>query len=159
MTPMSDHAVTISLQLRWGDMDINSHINNVAIARLLEESRVRAMPRLISSGPAAPITDDATATGTGLVVVRQEVEFLATIPYSEDDIVASVWLSRVGGSSFEFGSVLADSAGRRFVQAETTLVCVDPTGAPTALPENLATAMRDRLDEPVALRSRTASRA
>ncbi len=151
---MSDHAVTVSLQLRWGDMDVNSHINNVAIARLLEESRVRAMPRLITGGPSAPQADDAAVTGTGLVVVRQEVEFLAPIPYGEGDVVATVWLSRVGRTSFDFGSLLAGASGQRFVRAETTLVCVDSTGAPAAMPEVLVEAMRERLCEPVALRRR-----
>ncbi|KQR98485.1 hypothetical protein ASG12_08570 [Williamsia sp. Leaf354] len=153
MTGMSDHVVTVSLQLRWGDMDVNNHINNVAIARLFEESRVRAgMALLIASG--APPSEDGALIDGGLVVVRQEIEYLASIPYSGDDITSRVWLSRVGTSSFDFGCVLTDPAGAPFAQAETTLVCVDPAGRPVGLGEGVAAAMRDRVEAPVALRSR-----
>ena len=35
------YPVRFTLPTRYGDMDANAHLNNVAIARLIEESRVR----------------------------------------------------------------------------------------------------------------------
>ncbi|MEH3156659.1 MAG: acyl-CoA thioesterase [Gordonia paraffinivorans] len=154
---MSSDVVTVPLQLRWGDMDVNAHVNNVAIARLFEESRVRASHRLLARDAFG--SDGRVLLEGGLVVVRQEVEFLATMPYSEDGVTCSVWLSRVGRTSFDFAARLAGLDGTAYAQAETTLVRVDGSGRPEALPDDVVAAMAGRLREPLPLRSRSGARA
>jgi acyl-CoA thioester hydrolase len=154
---MSSDVVTVSLQLRWGDMDANAHINNVAIARLFEESRVRASHRLLARD--AEAGDGRDLLEGGLVVVRQEVEFLATMPYTEDGITCTVWLSRVGRTSFDFAARLTAVDGTAYAQAETTLVRVDGTGRPSPLPDDVVAAMTCRIRERLPLRSRSGARA
>ncbi|MBT0568190.1 thioesterase family protein [Williamsia sp. CHRR-6] len=150
---MSAHTVSVSLQLRWGDMNTNSHINNVSIARLFEESRVRAMPQLIAvDGASIPLREADGSAVSGLVVVRQVIEFLATAPYTPDDVTATVWLSRVGGSSFDVSAVLHGTDGTPFAQAESTLVGVGPNGSSVALPAEVAAVMRSRAQPPLPLR-------
>lgn len=154
---MSSDVVPVSLQLRWGDMDLNAHVNNVAIARLFEESRIRASHRLLARDASA--ADGRELLEGGLVVVRQEIEFLAVMPYTEDDVTCSVWLSRVGRSSFDFSARITGVDDTAYAQAETTLVRVDVSGRPSPLPDDVLAAMSDRLREPLPLRSRSAARA
>jgi acyl-CoA thioester hydrolase len=153
---MSSDVVTVSLQLRWGDMDGNNHVNNVMITRLFEESRVRASHRLLAQEPSG--SDGRDLLEGGLVVVRQEVEYLATMPYSEEDVTCAVWLSRVGRTSFDFSARLVGVDGTAYAQAETTLVRVDTSGRPTPLPDGVVAAMTGRIREPLPLRSRTTAR-
>ncbi|MGZ8179490.1 acyl-CoA thioesterase [Williamsia sp. SKLECPSW1] len=154
---MPSDVATVSLQLRWGDMDGNNHVNNVMITRLFEESRVRASRTLLASDPGG--RDGRDLLEGGLVVVRQEVEYLATMPYTEDDVTCSVWLSRVGRSSFDFSARLTGVDGTAYAQAETTLVRVDDSGRPAPLPAAVVSAMTGRVREPLALRSRSSARA
>ena len=45
------YATSLTLDTRFGDMDVNGHLNNVAFARLFEETRVRFL-RFGSGSPA-----------------------------------------------------------------------------------------------------------
>lgn len=154
---MSSDVVPVSLQLRWGDMDLNAHVNNVAVARLFEESRVRASHRLLARDESA--ADGRDLLEGGLVVVRQEIEFLAVMPYTQDDVTVSVWLSRVGRSSFDFSARITGADATAYAQAETTLVRVDDSGRPTPLPDDVLAAMTGRVREPLPLRGRSVARA
>ncbi|HWL60323.1 MAG TPA: acyl-CoA thioesterase, partial [Microbacteriaceae bacterium] len=35
--------LTVPIQLRWGDLDAQAHVNNVTMLKLLEEARVRVL--------------------------------------------------------------------------------------------------------------------
>jgi acyl-CoA thioester hydrolase len=81
------------------------------------------------------------------------------MPYTEDGITCTVWLSRVGRTSFDFAARLAAVDGTAYAQAETTLVRVDGTGRPSPLPDDVVAAMTGRIREPLPLRSRSGARA
>ncbi|ORM31881.1 thioesterase family protein [Williamsia sp. 1135] len=136
----------IALHLRWGDMDINNHVNNVQYARLFEEARVRTMKSWFGKGPG----------GTGSFhIARQEIEFVAPLLYSTDPAVAKVWISRVGTSSFDFGAELRDSLGDLKALCETTGVTVDPgTGSSRPIEGEVREFLRTKLGDPVPFRRR-----
>ena len=60
-------AVVVDIPLRWSDMDAQGHVNNVRISELVQESRNQAF----YTNGAQEMLD------TGIVVVSQDVEFLA----------------------------------------------------------------------------------
>lgn len=125
---MADEHLDLSIQLRWGDMDINNHINNVQFARIFEEARVRSFAWWLPHRPA----------GFSLLVARQEIVFSAVLDYSVEPVTVRSCVSRVGTTSFNLSLTLIDPAGVICAVAETTMVSVDPrTGRPTPPPEEV----------------------
>ncbi len=88
---MSEHGlpsgpVTVQLPLRWSDMDFQGHVNNVAISNLVQEARTQALT-------GTPVEE---LFGTGVVVVTQDVEFLAPFTVDGYPLDVEVWCSRLG---------------------------------------------------------------
>jgi acyl-CoA thioester hydrolase len=112
-------AVTVSVPVRWGDLDAYGHVNNVAIMGLLEQARVQAfwetprpvLPPLAAGAPVQVVVADAHVTYRRAIAYTQEVEIEVTVP-------------RVGGASFVIGyAIVVD--GEIAVEATTTLALID----------------------------------
>ena len=102
-----------ALPTRFSDLDINRHINNVAMAGLLQEARVQF-------DAASGFYD--VMVGIGAMVVSLGVEYLAQAYYPEPlDFHAGVF--SVGQRSFELQQ-LARQGGRNVASARWTIVCV-----------------------------------
>ncbi len=110
-------ATTVSLQLRWGDMDVNKHVNNVQFARLFEESRVRTFAEWF----------EGKSVVLPILVARQVIEFRAVLEYSFEPVAITTGVSRIGRTSYTLTAVLADPSGLVCAVAETTLVAIDPS--------------------------------
>lgn len=78
-------------QTRYGDMDSNAHLNNVAIARLVEEARVRfhyaLKARVASTDP------------SGIMIVHAAIDYLGEGAYP-DDVESGVAVAHIGKSSY-----------------------------------------------------------
>lgn len=129
-------AVTVSVPVRWGDLDAYGHVNNVAIMGLLEQARVQAfwdpsqpvLPPLAAGSPVQVVVADAHVTYRRAIAYRQLVDVAVTVP-------------RVGGASFVIGyEIVVD--GEVAVSATTTLALVDVA---TWRPLRLDPAQRERL--------------
>jgi len=104
----------VPLQLRWADTDQYRHINNVTAVRLAEEARIRAfgLPEKPEHFPAGVRPVLAVLGGhTFTMTVGQRIEYLAEMPYTGQDVVAEVWLSRIGGRSIEMDCRVTDEPG------------------------------------------------
>lgn len=77
----------IPLQMRWADMDVNAHVNNVTYATYLQEARAQLLA-------GAARTGGTPLLGT-LVVVRMRVEYLRPLVFRVEPIMALTWLSAV----------------------------------------------------------------
>ncbi len=137
--------ITVSVPLRWGDMDAFGHVNNATAVQLLEQARV----------------DGFFGMETGreifaIVVARNEVEYLAPIPYTHEPIRVVMWLARVGGSSIEVHYEIHSPEGMPEVlhaKAATVVVFLDPeSGSPRRLTPEERTDWEAYLDEPIAFR-------
>ena len=106
-----------TIQTRYGDMDANAHLNNVAIARLFEETRVRTLSRL-RRAPA----DDAPSSGdpSSMMIVHVAIDYLAEGQYP-DDVDAALTVTEIGRSSFRLGLGLFQK-GRAIALAECAMV-------------------------------------
>jgi acyl-CoA thioester hydrolase len=136
----------VELQLRWGDLDTNHHVNNVQFARLFEEARVRTITRWFA----------AQGRKTGAFhLARQEIEFVAPLYYTGESVTALVWVSRLGTSSFDFGSELRDAEGKLVALCETTGVMIDgETGGTRPVPEEVRVLLESKMADPVPFRRR-----
>lgn len=102
--PRADRPYTAPVPLRWSDMDAYGHVNNVQFVRLLEEARIAALQDWF-----APLRD---LTSTGCIVARCEIEYTAPLSYRRDGVAVDVWVSRLGGSSFDLAYEICEAAAQ-----------------------------------------------
>lgn len=142
---MPDTPFVVEIQLRWGDMDPLSHINNVQFARILEEARVRAMHLWFQK-------DDRRF---GFLIARQEIEFVIPLLYHHESAKVEIWISRIGEKSFDYGYRVRAWDGELAALAETTCAVVDlATGRPAPLPEAVRAGLAEHTGGEVEFRRR-----
>lgn len=137
---MSRHRELVPL--RWADADLYGHVNNVKVLQLLEEARVAALADLLDR------------PGRGLLVARQEIEYLAPLTWRAQPVAIDLWVTRVGASDFELGYEVLDES-LLYARAETTLFAFDLSAQ---RPQRLDEAEREKLaawaGEPIRWRRR-----
>jgi acyl-CoA thioester hydrolase len=120
--------LTVPVHLRWGDMDVFEHINNVAYVGYLEDARVS----LLANAGFAPELD-----GIRQFVVRHEIDYLKPLTFREEPMQMQVWIESVGSSSYVIGYCLLDEEAA-YMRAKTTMVCMNmESGLPGRIPSQL----------------------
>jgi acyl-CoA thioester hydrolase len=112
------------IEVRFGDLDPNHHVNNVSLAQYVEEGRVRFHR---ASG------FHSALAGLGGRVASVGIEYLGEAFYP-GTITISAAASQIGRTSYEL-VVLLRQAERTVVFARAVMVCVKD-GAPFAIPES-----------------------
>ena len=103
MTPMSSYRTLVPM--RWSDMDVYRHINNVQVVRLLEEARVQAFTAWDDPGE-RPVLE------SGVLVARTEVEYLRQLDFRIEPIAIDLWVSKMSGRDHR-ARLRGARAGRR----------------------------------------------
>ncbi len=119
--------VTVPLQLGWADTDAYGHVNNVSYARYLEEARIRVfgLPDQPIRSARPPILA-CLAPETFTMTVAQRLEHVNELAYHGQEILADLWLSRIGSSSLDIAFRLYDQVGEpTYLRAQVTLVVCD----------------------------------
>ena len=138
-------AYQFPLHLRFGDVDSYGHVNNVRFLQFLEDARVYWMREPLASGEAgkrdgegATMFDSVTSENVTLVG-RHEIEYLAPLMFRPTPLAVNLWVTRVGGSSFDLGYSVAERDGSAlYAYASTSMVLVSrSTGRPVRLPDAL----------------------
>jgi acyl-CoA thioester hydrolase len=112
---LSTYPIHLPMELRFGDLDPLRHLNNVAVARLYEEARVRFL--------------DESGAREGLeakhrfVIAELSIQYLAEGFYP-DPVVVGTGVLRVGGSSFILAHTLFQN-GRCIGTSDGVLVHVN----------------------------------
>jgi len=150
----------VPIRLRWADLDAYGHVNNTDMLRILEEARIEAFWATDDeSAGSMAVLDGRPGASTLSLIARQEIEYLAPVPYLRRPLDVSMWLSRMGGASldicYEVRSPLGDpqeeSAQTLFARARTTLVLVDAeTNRPRRISDLERAAWQPYVEEPVA---------
>jgi len=131
----------IPVALRWSDFDAYGHVNNAEMLRVLEEARMQAFWR--SEHPEEDLPTAVLEGGPSPEVLslisRQEIEYLAPIPYARRPLDIELWIGRLGGASLELCYEVFSPFGveprRLYTRAATTLVMVSAVaGMPTRIP-------------------------
>ena len=167
--------------LRWSDMDAYGHINNVQFLRLLEDARVFTFGSQGAPGGGSLLS-------TGLIVGRQEIEYLEPLVFRAQSVAIDLWVTAIGGADFDLGYEIRDpdpgdpvavhtaggepngagesvpaeapSVGKVYARAETMQVVYDlATASPRRLTPDERARLESMRDEPVAWRRRRRSRA
>ncbi|MBX3092645.1 MAG: acyl-CoA thioesterase [Cryobacterium sp.] len=145
--------VHIPIPLRWGDLDAYNHVNNVAVMRILEEARVRALwvPESGEALPTAVLTATA-GSDTNTLIAGHTVEYVAAIEYGREPLDVQLWISAVGGASADISyEVYADE--KLVVRAESTMVFVDAaTGRPRRIADAERAAWEPYFGEPISFK-------
>lgn len=134
-------AYRFPLQLRFGDVDSYGHVNNVRFLQFLEDARVHWLREPLRSGrheDRGPQTLADLVTPENFTLVgRHEIEYLAPLMYRREPVAVDLWVTRVGGSSFDLGyAVLDPEDGAVCANCSTSMVLVSRrTGRPVRLPE------------------------
>ena len=147
----------VPLALRWADTDQYGHVNNVAAVRLAEEARIRTLglpEKPEHFPPGAPPVLAMLGTGTFTMTVGQRFEYTAEMPYAGQEVVAEVWLSRVGSRAVTMDCrVVSATGGVAYFIARVTVVIMDlATRTPRALTGEETRHLNGYLAEPLAFR-------
>ncbi|WP_110206132.1 acyl-CoA thioesterase [Nocardioides daejeonensis] len=103
--------------IRWADLDMLGHVNNVIYVDYLQEARI---DMLLTHAPDTRSADLAE----GLVVVRHEVQFTAPLFFRQEPVSIECWVTEIRAGSFTMAYEIFDEApeGRRvYVRASTVL--------------------------------------
>lgn len=109
------------LQLRWADLDLLGHVNNVRFLEYAQEARIKFLTLLDAHGvlPRRPT-----------VVVRQEIDYVQVLELTDAPVHVRVWVAAVGRSSVTIEQVVesatepADQA-RVFARVRSVVVGFD----------------------------------
>ena len=153
--------IHVPIPLRWSDFDAYAHVNNAEMLRLLEEARIQAFWRPDEGGVGSDtaVLDARPGAKVISLIARQEIEYLAPIPYMRAPIDIEMWIGRIGGASLEICYELYSPAGVTprvlFTKAATTLVMVTAaTGRPQRITDELRAIWQPYVEEPVAFTKR-----
>lgn len=122
--------------LRWSDLDAYGHVNNARMLSLLEEARIQAFwvsddTSEHAVGASTAVLDATPGANTITLIARQEVEYLAPIPYQRQPVDIELWIGHMGGASldvcYEVYSPLGIEPRVLYTRAITTIVLVDAT--------------------------------
>ena len=147
----------VPIPLRWSDFDAYAHVNNAEMLRLLEEARIQAFWRPdegSDGGAVTAVLDARPGAETISLIARQEIEYLAPIPYMRAPIDIEMWIGRIGGASLEICYELFSPVGvtprALFTRAATTLVMVTAaTGKPQRIGDELRALWQPYVEPPV----------
>lgn len=150
----------IPIPLRWGDLDAFNHVNNTSMLKLLEESRVRAfwLPDAGETAPPTAVLESSLHSGVLTLIARQEIEYLAPVPYQRHPLDVQMWFGKLGGSSIEVCYEVCsprETAGEHgsqtvYARATTVVVKVDAaTGRPLRLSAEERAAWSPYLGDPI----------
>lgn len=127
----ASYPTRLDLPTRYGDMDANRHLNNVAIAQLFEEARVQ-----FNTGSARLFGGDRPR----FMVAHVGIDYLAEGQYPEP-VALHLGIAHIGTSSFRM-AMAAFQQDRCFALCDSVLVVRGPDGSAAPLPAVL----RERLE-------------
>lgn len=130
------YAVRETLQTRYGDMDANRHLNNVSVAQLVEEARVRFHRHLFGESESGAALDRRA-----IIIAHVAIDYLAEGRYGAD-VDSGVAVVGVGTRSYRLGIGLFQD-GRAIALANSVMVVRD--GGADALGP-IGDALRARLE-------------
>lgn len=116
--------------MRWSDLDMLGHVNNVVYVDYLQEARVD-MLRVHARGP------QTDGLAEGVVVAGHRVEYVAPLTFDFGTVLIEVWVTEIRPASFTMAyEVFHETPAGRNVYARATSVLapyVFATGRPRRL--------------------------
>jgi acyl-CoA thioester hydrolase len=115
---MADFRFFSPIDVRYGDLDPQGHVNNAAFLTYLEQARVNYILQL-------GLWDGKSFLGIGFILARVELDYRAPILMT-DEVEVGVRVSRVGTKSLDMEYLIRESnTGRVFAEGKTVQVAYD----------------------------------
>lgn len=129
--------------VRWADLDMLNHVNNVTYVDYLQEARV---DMLRTHAPDTRAHDLAGSPTEGLVVVSHDITYLAPIAPRTEPVRIEVWVTEVRAASVTMAYEIFDERedGDRVVHARASTV-LTPFVFAEERPRRLTPAEREAL--------------
>lgn len=125
---LSTYPLAFDIAQRYGDVDRQGHLNNVAIAEIYQEARLALLAQALG----------AATAGFRIVVAEQTLRFLAE-GFGPTPTVIGSGVLRVGRSSYSFAHAMFQH-GRCIGLCDTVLVNVGPDGLSAPLSDDVRSA-------------------
>lgn len=107
---------TYECPVRWADLDLLGHVNNVTYVDYLQEARI---DMLLTHAPDSRATDLAE----GVVVVRSRVQYAHPLTFRSEPVRIDSWVSEIRASTFTMAyEVYDETDAGRVVYARATTV-------------------------------------
>jgi len=111
----------LPLQIRYGDLDPQWHVNNAHTVMLIEQGRLAYLVKL-------GLFDGKDFFNLGLIVADVHVSYLAPI-LLEQNVQIGVRVARLGNKSLTFEYLIEErDTGQALARAETVMVSYDYRG-------------------------------
>lgn len=107
----------VDVHLRWSDTDAYGHVNNVMFLHLIEDARAMGLHAWLGA--------EKSLLNEGIIVARQEIEYLLPIKFRIPPVRVDMWVTRIGAKSFDLGYEIYDPedvGDNSYAIAETTMV-------------------------------------
>jgi len=156
--------IHVPVPVRWSDLDAYGHVNNATTLRLLEEARIQvfwaptAQERgVVEGGGELAVIDASSGSDTLTFIARQEIEYLAPIPYLRTPLDVQLWIGRLGGASidicYEIHPPAGVDEGTVYARAGSTTVLVDAaTRTPRRITDEERAIWEPYVGEPIEFR-------
>ena len=131
---LATYPFSTELDTRFGDMDVQRHLNNVALAGLYEEARVRFVSSLFQI--------HLRPDGQRPVLAEATIRYLAEGRYP-GRVTAAAGLLRLGRTSYVIGQAMFQN-GTCIGTADIVIVWTD-SGRPAPIPRDLRAALEGAL--------------
>ena len=131
---LAAYPYSTELDTRFGDMDVQGHLNNVALAGLYEEARVR----FVSSRAKLHLRPD----GQRPVLAEATLRYLAEGRYP-GRLVAAAGVLRIGRSSYVIGQAMFQ--GETCIGTADIVIVWTADGRPAPIPDDLRAALKGAL--------------
>ena len=114
--------------MRWADLDAYGHVSNVVVLRYLQEARVDMLYVHARA-------HGAEGLAQGVLVARNEVEYLRPLHLEAGAVTVQTWVHRLGAAAVTLGYEVSSAGDERVAaRARTTVTPFDPrTGRPRRL--------------------------
>jgi acyl-CoA thioester hydrolase len=93
---------TYECPVRWADMDMLKHVNNVTYVDYLQEARIDMFM-------AHPEFSGGEELAEGVVVVRHELDFVAPLTFRKRPVLVDAWISEIRAASFTMAYEVYDA--------------------------------------------------
>jgi len=117
------------VKVRFSDVDVYGHVNNVKYLEYFQESRIAVMAKLVETF--------GIAERPGVVVAQADVTYRAPIVLRPEPYDVYTWVARVGSKSMVFDSEIVDPGGEEPVvlsRSRIVLVFFDPASGHSIVP-------------------------
>ena len=116
---MEDFRFSYPIEVRYGDLDPQGHVNNANFLTYLEQTRIHYLVAL------GLFKKDWSFLEVGIIVAEAQITFLSPILFGMD-VMVEARVSRLGNKSMDMLYGMVDSAtGAQLARASTTLVTFD----------------------------------